>query len=48
MNQAVRPPKVPKKPPRKVRDHTEFLPAALEILETPASPGGGADLIHKT
>jgi len=38
MNQTVRPPKVPKKPSRKVRDHTEFLPAALEILETPASP----------
>jgi len=38
MNQTVRPPKVPKKPPRKPRDHTAFLPAALEILETPASP----------
>ncbi|MGY5775164.1 HlyD family type I secretion periplasmic adaptor subunit [Rhizobium sp. LEGMi135b] len=38
MNQVVKPPKRPAKPQRRSRTENEFLPAALEILETPASP----------
>ncbi|NTI78409.1 HlyD family type I secretion periplasmic adaptor subunit [Rhizobium rhizogenes] len=38
MNQVVKPPKRPGKPQRRTRTENEFLPAALEILETPASP----------
>jgi hemolysin D len=44
MNPVIRPPKRPKRPsrsgrpPRRGRIENEFLPAALEILETPASP----------
>ncbi|QND14022.1 HlyD family type I secretion periplasmic adaptor subunit [Rhizobium leguminosarum bv. trifolii] len=38
MNQAVQPPRLPPKPPKRLQVDNEFLPAALEILETPASP----------
>jgi hemolysin D len=38
MNQVVKPPKRPSRPQRRSRIENEFLPAALEILETPASP----------
>ncbi|TIX90754.1 HlyD family type I secretion periplasmic adaptor subunit [Rhizobium sp. P44RR-XXIV] len=38
MNQVVKPPRHPGKPQRRTRTENEFLPAALEILETPASP----------
>ncbi|RFB99338.1 secretion protein HylD [Rhizobium leguminosarum bv. trifolii] len=38
MNQNVQPPRLPPKPPKRLRVDNEFLPAALEILETPASP----------
>ncbi|UWU23036.1 HlyD family type I secretion periplasmic adaptor subunit [Rhizobium sp. CB3060] len=37
MNQFIKPPKRPRRP-RRTRIENEFLPAALEILETPASP----------
>lgn len=37
-NQA--PPARPPKPTKRRREELEFLPAAVEILETPASPGG--------
>ncbi|MFS8110943.1 HlyD family type I secretion periplasmic adaptor subunit [Rhizobium jaguaris] len=37
MNQVIQPPKRPRRP-RRTRIENEFLPAALEILETPASP----------
>ena len=38
MNQVVKPPRRPSKPQRRTKIENEFLPAALEILETPASP----------
>jgi hemolysin D len=38
MNQVVKPPRRPNRPQRRTRTENEFLPAALEILETPASP----------
>jgi hemolysin D len=38
MNQVVKPPKRPGRPQRRTKVENEFLPAALEILETPASP----------
>lgn len=38
MNQVIRPPKRPRRPQQRSRTENEFLPAALEILETPASP----------
>ncbi|MGG6898579.1 HlyD family type I secretion periplasmic adaptor subunit [Rhizobium sp. BR 315] len=38
MNPVIRPPKKPGRPLRRGRIENEFLPAALEILETPASP----------
>lgn len=38
MNQVVKPPRRPIRPQRRSRMENEFLPAALEILETPASP----------
>lgn len=41
MNQNVQPPRIPPKPakpPKRLQVDNEFLPAALEILETPASP----------
>lgn len=38
MNQVVKPPRRAGKPQRRSRTENEFLPAALEILETPASP----------
>ena len=38
MNQVVKPPKRQGRPQRRSRMENEFLPAALEILETPASP----------
>jgi len=38
MNQVVKPPRRPSRPQRRSRMENEFLPAALEILETPASP----------
>ncbi len=38
MNQVVKPPRRPIRPQRRSRTENEFLPAALEILETPASP----------
>jgi hemolysin D len=34
--------RLPFAPPRRSRDELEFLPAALEIIETPASPAGRA------
>ncbi|WFU04666.1 HlyD family type I secretion periplasmic adaptor subunit (plasmid) [Rhizobium sp. CB3171] len=37
MNRVIKPPKRPRRP-RRTRIENEFLPAALEILETPASP----------
>ncbi|AGS20616.1 HlyD family type I secretion periplasmic adaptor subunit [Rhizobium etli] len=38
MNQNVQPPRLPPKPQKRSQVDNEFLPAALEILETPASP----------
>ncbi len=38
MNPVIQPPKRPGKPLRRGKVENEFLPAALEILETPASP----------
>ncbi|MGM4884787.1 HlyD family type I secretion periplasmic adaptor subunit [Rhizobium sp. 62_C5_N11_2] len=38
MNQTVQPPRLPPKPQKRLQVDNEFLPAALEILETPASP----------
>lgn len=38
MNPVIRPPKRPARPQRRTKIENEFLPAALEILETPASP----------
>ncbi|MBB4239282.1 HlyD family type I secretion periplasmic adaptor subunit, partial [Rhizobium esperanzae] len=38
MNQNVQPPRLPPKPQKRLPVDNEFLPAALEILETPASP----------
>ncbi|MFS8144315.1 HlyD family type I secretion periplasmic adaptor subunit [Rhizobium sp. BR 249] len=38
MNQTVQPPPLPPKPRKRLPVDNEFLPAALEILETPASP----------
>jgi hemolysin D len=39
------PAKRPVKPPAKRRSETEFLPAALEVIETPASPVGRAIML---
>jgi hemolysin D len=39
---AAPPPVAPKPPPRRNRHELEFLPAALEIVETPPSPAGRA------